>query len=246
MAQQKIATLMGTERLGADTRLLSFSMTDGDLGFYGGQYIIIDSGIVIAGDKIAKRAYSILSTDKDQRQFQLAVRRIGDGPGSNFMHNLQPGAELKFSGPWGKLLADPGIEGDNLVFATDTGITAALGLLESRAMLSMRSRTRVIWLAESEDYFLPFHFVIEEFDRIGIRNFSVVKIPPVAHSARLQKAKELIEAVIADEMPSRAYLSGDGSVIYMAQETLVAQGMSPDSIRIECFFNNPQRKAAAA
>jgi hypothetical protein len=51
MAQQKIATLMGTERLGADTRLLSFSMTDGDLGFYGGQYIIIDSGIVIAGDR---------------------------------------------------------------------------------------------------------------------------------------------------------------------------------------------------
>jgi ferredoxin-NADP reductase len=246
MAQQKIAILMGTERLGAETRLLSFSMTDSDLGFSGGQYIIVDSGIVIAGDRIAKRAYSILSTDKDQRQFQLAVRKIGDGPGSNFMHSLQPGAELKFSGPWGKFIMEMGIDGDNLVFATDTGITAALGLLESRAMRSMRNRTRVIWLAESEDYFLPFPFVIDEFDRIGMRNFSVIKIPPVADSARLQKARELIEAVVAEEMPARAYLCGDGSVVYMAQEGLISQGMSPDSVRIECFFNNPQRKAAAA
>ncbi len=246
MAQQKTAALIGSELLGPDTRLLSLGMSDSDLGFIGGQYIIVDSGIVIAGDKIAKRAYSVISTDKDQRQFRLAVRRIGNGPGSNFMHNLRPGAELKFSGPWGKFTAEPGIEDDNFICATDTGITAALGLLESRAMQSMRDRTRVLWLAESDNYFLPFQFVIEKFNRIGIRNFSVVKVPPIADSARELRTQQLVEAVVAEELPGRAYLCGDGAVAYMAQERLVSLGLSLDSIRIECFFNNPQRKAAAA
>jgi len=61
MAQQKTATLIGAKQLGEEIRLFRFRMTDNDLGFVGSQYIIVDSGIVIAGDKIAKRAYSILS-----------------------------------------------------------------------------------------------------------------------------------------------------------------------------------------
>lgn len=244
MTQQKTATLTKAEQLGSDTRLLSFRMSDGDLGFAGGQYIIVDSGIPIAGDKIAKRAYSVLSADRDQQEFQLGVRRIGDGPGSNFMHRLEQGSRLKFSGPWGKFVTDSAIGCDTLIFATDTGITAALGLLRGRAMEGILDRVRILWFAESENYFLPFAFVIEEFDRIGLRNFSVVEAPPVANTTRVRKALDLIEGIATEETPGRAFLCGDGAVIHAVRERLITARMSAESILLECFFNNPQRKAA--
>lgn len=243
MAEQKHAELIRSVRLGQDTRLLTFR-ADGELGFRGGQYIIVDTGIPLPGNKIAKRAYSILSGDNMQNEFQLAVRRIGDGPGSNFMHGLEPGAELKFSGPWGKLVANDH-DGDSLVFATDTGVTAALGLLNSHALAALRQPPRFIWIAESARYFLPFDHVIAQLDRIGVRNLVVKEAPPIAAPSRVIKALDLIDEVLATKMPSAAYLSGDGAIIYPLRDRLLSIGLDSNNIRLECFFNNPDRKAPA-
>src|SRR5947199_337345 len=76
------------------------------LGFVGGQYLIVDSGVMLPNGKAAKRAYSILTSDADQARFQIAVKRLGNGPGSTFMHEAQVGTEIPFSGPWGKYLPD--------------------------------------------------------------------------------------------------------------------------------------------
>jgi ferredoxin-NADP reductase len=246
MAQQKIATLTESERLGDETKLLSFRMADLELGFIGGQYIIVDTGIPIPGNKIAKRAHSILSADAEQREFQLGVRRIGHGPGSNFMHDLKVGAALRFSGPWGKFVAPDNNDSELLVVATDTGITAALGLLQGRGLLVARERSKLVWFAESERYFLPFHFVISQLDRIGVRNLAVTETAPISDPTRIEKALLRIDEAIAVELPKAAFLCGDGAVVYAVRNRLIAAGLSNENIRIECFFNNPERKAAAA
>lgn len=44
-------------------------------------------------------------------------------------------------------------------------------------------------------------------------------------------------------LPSTAYLAGDGAVIYPLRERLIAAGMRKENIRLEAFFNNPERKA---
>ena len=141
MAEARNARLVDAQVIGTDTRLLTFQMEEGrPLGFIGGQYVIVNTGLPLPGGKIAKRAYSILSADTDQHRFQIAVKRIGVGPGSNFMHALAVGAELTFSGPWGKFYpADGEAPVPTLVFATDTGITAALGLFRSGRMLTSLS-----------------------------------------------------------------------------------------------------------
>jgi ferredoxin-NADP reductase len=250
MAQQKIATLIGSEHFGDETKLLSFRMADLELGFIGGQYIIVDTGIPIPGNKIAKRAYSILSADAEQREFQLGVRRIGHGPGSNFMHDLQVEAALGFSGPWGKFVAPdsfvaPDKNDELLVVATDTGITAALGLLKGQGLLAARERSKLIWFAESERYFLPFNFVISQLDRIGIRNLAVTETAPISDPTRIETTLLRIDQAIAPELPKAAFLCGDGAVVHAVRNRLIGAGVSNENIRIECFFNNPERKAAA-
>src|SRR4051812_38126476 len=157
MAVAKTATVVAAESVGPKTRHLVLEMEAGaPLGFAGGQYVIVDSGVVLAGGKIAKRAYSIASADVEQSRFELVVRRQDDGPGSNYMHELAVGGTARFSGPWGKFVAVDGEEsGPTLVVATDTGITAALGLLRGRAFRARLETTTLIWFSPSDDDFVP-------------------------------------------------------------------------------------------
>src|SRR4051812_38740177 len=86
-----------------DVRALTFEPpADAPLGFAGGQFLIVDTGQVAPTGKAIKRAYSILSADRDQTRFELATKRLEGGPGSAYMHQLAIGDTIKFSGPWGK------------------------------------------------------------------------------------------------------------------------------------------------
>src|SRR5690349_11307689 len=102
MAVAKAASIVAAETVGPLARHLVLEMEAGaSLGFAGGQYVIVDSGIALPGGKIAKRAYSIASADAEQSRFEPVVRRHPNGPGSSYMHELEVGATVKFSGPWG-------------------------------------------------------------------------------------------------------------------------------------------------
>jgi ferredoxin-NADP reductase len=242
MAQPRVARLVKAERLGPEARLLRFAIAEGELGFAGGQYIIVNTGIELAGGKLAKRAYSILSSDDDQREFQIAVRRVGEGPGSNFMHRIEVGAELTFSGPWGKFVTNGESARPRLVFATDTGITAALGLLHSLGSRALVDATKAVWLIESDDYFLPPSFV-QSLLRRRCQNFGVAATREVGDATRVGNALAILERSLESTLPSTAFLAGDGAVIYPMRESLVAAGMQKENIHLEAFFNNPERKA---
>ena len=242
MAQPRLARLVRAERLGPEARLLTFLLAEGEIGFSGGQYIIVNTGIELAAGKLAKRAYSILSSDADQREFQIAVRRIGEGPGSNFMHRIEVGAELTFSGPWGKFVTNGASAGPRLVFATDTGITAALGLLQGLGSRARADDTTAVWFVESDDYFLPPSFVQSLLSR-RCQNFGVVANREVGDATRVASALAMLERSLESILPSTAFLAGDGAVIYPLRDRLIAAGMQRESIRVEAFFNNPERKA---
>jgi ferredoxin-NADP reductase len=241
MAQSRVARLAKSERLGPEARLLTFVLAEGEIGFSGGQYIIVNTGIELAGGKLAKRAYSILSSDDDQREFQIAVRRIGEGPGSNFMHRIEVAAELPFSGPWGKFVANGESAGPRLVFATDTGITAALGLLRGRRSRTLADATTAVWFVESDDYFLPPSLTQSSLTEL-CQDFRVAAAPAAVDSTRVGRALAILDRSLESRLPADAFLAGDGAVIYPMRERLIAAGMQKENIHLEAFFNNPERK----
>ncbi len=240
MAEARLAHVIGAERIGPQARLLSLAMAGGELGFTGGQYIIVKTGVELDGGKLAKRAYSIVSSDAEQTKFQLAVRRIGEGPGSNFMHRIAVGAEVLFSGPWGKFLPQAS-SGPRLVFATDTGITATLGLLRGRLFREPAGDTTVVWFVETDDYFIPASFVRESIKAERV-SFETVVAPAVGHPGRLACARASVDRVLATHRPHCAYLAGDGALIYPLRDHLASADVPLEKIRIEAFFNNPDRR----
>jgi ferredoxin-NADP reductase len=243
MAQPRRARLIDAASLSGGARLLTFESVGEPLGFVGGQYLIFDTGLVREDGKAVKRAYSLLSADAEQERFQIAVQRLPQGPGSGFFHAAQPGAEVAFSGPWGKFLPDDARPRPTLLVATDSGITAALGLLRGRAFAPQRGCARLLWLCDPAASFLPEELVRKACAELAVEA-AIESVPPPGHPERIAAARAALERARAPR-PASVFLSGDGAVLYPLRDDLAAAGVDEVAIRLEAFFNSPQRKVPA-
>jgi ferredoxin-NADP reductase len=252
MALPRFATLTAAETIGRDTRVLTLELRgDEPLGFSGGQYLIIDTGLTAASGKAVKRAYSILSGDVEQRRFTLASKRLPGGPGSGYLHELPVGAEIKFSGPWGKMRPAE-LDGRTLVLATDTGVTAALGLVRGQRWAPLLPRTRLIWLRPDAAYFLPEAFVRERLPA-GLGAVEIGTLPPIGHPERVAHVRALLSDDLAPGRPppggrpplAQAFIAGDGIINYALLDDLNATGVPATRDHLESFFNMPKKAEAA-
>ena len=241
MAVAKTARVMGTERLGPDTLLLDLCATE-PVGFIGGQYLILDSRIVLPNGKAVKRAYSFLTGDAEQRRFQLAVKRIPDGLGSAFVHGLDAGTDISFSGPWGKFVPREGVSGSTLILATDTGITAALGFLRATRFASLLPQARLMWLRDSAEYFLPDAFVRTQIPA-ACGEVRIEAIPAVGHQDRIPHVRAILHEVLSRGDLAQAFIAGDGAVNQVLFDDLLAVGVAVSKEQVESFFNMPKKSA---
>jgi ferredoxin-NADP reductase len=232
MAVVKEARVTRVEELSPTTRLLELEPA-APLDFVGGQYVIVNSGITLPDGKLAKRAYSFISPDERQERVSLVVRKLGAGAASSWMHTRTIGDVIPFSGPWGKWLADDATPRRTLVLATDTGITAALGLVRGRAFAPQRASTTLVWLVEAPDYFVGDGFLraVLPWEVVFVRE----PLPPVAHPERIDQAVARAAAYGAFDS---VFLVGDGAVVAALRERVFPQA------RVETFFNHPAKKSA--
>jgi ferredoxin-NADP reductase len=242
MAIPKTAVVTQTRAVGPEARWLELELAE-PLAFSGGQYIIVDSGLVRPNGKAAKRAYSPISTDGEQRRIELVVKRIPGGLSSDHMHRLRAGDEVKLSGPWGKFTAPeaalPELEPSGprvLVLATDTGITAALGLVQSRRLSPLLASTLLLWLRVDDD-FIADELVKEHLPQ-GL-SFRSRSFPPVHHPERLPLARALLSEVLEGGAIHHARVSGDGVINYGLMSDFAAHGVALGRDDVESFFNMP-------
>jgi ferredoxin-NADP reductase len=136
------ARLVSARPLSPAVRGLTFERTDGaPLRFEAGQWVSlvlpkpgapIETGADIAGE--LRRSYSIASEPNGTPRFEIAVTHVVDGPGSTFLHALEPGATLTAIGPQGfftrplETAAPPA-----LFVATGTGVTPFRSMLRAAA-----------------------------------------------------------------------------------------------------------------
>jgi ferredoxin-NADP reductase len=242
MAIPKTARLVDARMVGPDARLLDLVM-DEPLGFVGGQYVIVDSGMTLPSGKAAKRAYSLLTADSEQRRFQLASKRIPEGMVSGYLHTAPVGCELRFSGPWGKMFPEPEASGAAFVLATDTGITAVLGLVQGARFRSLREQSTLLWLRSAPDYFLP-EELVRERALVGCAEVRIEPFLPIGHPERVDRARALLAEHIARAgRPERAFVAGDGAVNYALLDDLLAAGVTATKDNLESFFNMPKKSA---
>jgi ferredoxin-NADP reductase len=231
------ATLIQKKELNPSTTSLSFSMKE-SLGFFGGQYIIVESNIPLNEEKNVKRAYTLASSDSNQKEFTIFYKRIEEGIVTNqYLDHLKIGEEIKFSGPWGKFLKNEefATKGPTLLVATDTGIATAIGFLQSERMKNILHNVDLKWFVPSNDYFLSKEKVEKTFSgKLG--NFEIHAAPPFGKE-RGEDFYMAMETLVENSNYSSYFLCGDGEVVKRGKEVLLNRGHDEEQIGTKTYFN---------
>lgn len=234
--------LIDKKIISEDVVILTIEMGE-DLGFVGGQYIILNSGLKKEDGQDQKRAYSILSNDlSSQRRFEIGLKVIPKGVVSNHLLNLPLESVIPFSGPWGKFVRDPlwPSDGPVLIVATDTGLSASLSLMTS-AKIKDRKNSYAFWFRCEDDFFSD-DLAQSRSDSFKGR-FSIESISDVNGDERVMECLKSIETAIERHGPFKsAFLAGDGTVLREIKEILEKSGTPRDGIIFEAFFNKDKDK----
>ena len=233
MAKAKFGTVTKTIKFNDDCQLVQLEIDPEDFNYAGGKYIIINSQVPLDNGKWAKRAYSIIA--KEDKEVTLAALQLGDGPGSCFMNQLKSEDSVEFSGPWGKLMTKEDAQ-RHFILATDTGISAALGLVNGDDLKEQLDKTAFCWLRPSDNIYLSDSFVRESLPE-GLSRADIMDLAPINSDERMDALTGI--ALPNPEGNDHFYLVGDGHVTMKLREDLINKGYKSEQISSELFFNKP-------
>ncbi len=244
MADKKFGRVAAIEQVQHDTRLIYLELEEpATIDFVGGQYVIVHTEAEIEPGKVAKGTFTIISPEAQSGRMTLAIKQIAGGPCTTWLNNaLNVGDRLGYSGPWGaKNFQNAVGEVDALFLATDTGINATIGFLNSKNAAACLPRARVLWLLPARDYFLDIDFVRNALPEDVRSHFRVKLISDVGTTPRVDQALKFVEEELADLQPRFALLSGDGDVLVPVRQLLTDRGFG-SAVTMEPYFNRPEKK----
>jgi NAD(P)H-flavin reductase len=143
------AKLVIAKALTQDVKEFMFE-AESDFSFEPGQFVMVE--IADGKEPKAVRAYSIAS-EPNGKFFELLVRILPDGRGSQFLAALEEGTKLNFKGPFGHFVMDKNSKKDVLFIATGTGLAPVKSMMTS-AIASGRNITLMFGLRYVADVFL--------------------------------------------------------------------------------------------
>src|SRR5215470_12262660 len=196
-------------------------MSDGEkLGHRAGQYVLLHARA--ADGSVVKRAYSIASPPAEDPRFEFCVRLVPDHPASTFVHTLEPGDEVSFSGPWGKFVVDDEVRDLTLV-ATGTGISCTGAILRDELAHPRPRRVRLFWGLRSEADVHGREHLDELVHAHPRLSYAVALSRPGVVTTRPAHVTDLLGESIS--LGALYYLAGNGAMIAEAEDILATAGV---------------------
>jgi NADPH-dependent ferric siderophore reductase len=141
------------------------------------------------------RTYSIWNINKEKQEVDLAVCTFSNGPGSQWIKQINVGDTVYFGGPMGKLTID--LTADNYLFLGD--ISALAHLYKLRRQLNPGQDSIGITYADDEGDFFADIFSDTRFDFVRSLNDHV------------QIIKKALNYLVSPKMNTIAYIAGEAS-----------------------------------
>lgn len=235
MATVQTARAVSKEMLKPNIAKVCFEMVDPpQIQYQAGQYIILHTAE--QNGKIVKRSYSIASAP-DPKEFSLCVKVVGTA--SRFIADLNPGDQVRFSGPWGlgKFTFPEHTESEIVMLAGGTGISPVFSLLAGRLPVHPEKKFLFLWgLKKEEDVF--YQRELEDLRRKHAHfEYRVVLSEP---DASWQGPRGLLSAAFVNEVGKfegkEYFLAGNGNMINIMEVVLKSKGVAPEKIHKEIFF----------
>lgn len=156
------------------------------------------------------RAYSIASAPRGNT-FDLCLNRVDEGFLSNWLCDLQEGAEAEFHGPHGLFtLREP--RRDSIFVATGTGIAPIRGMIHWLFQRPERHAGHEFWLVYGTRYEHNIYYR-DEFERIAREHANFHYVPTLSRCGDLWTGckgyvQDHVRGIVGDRKDMQAYMCG--------------------------------------
>lgn len=226
------ATLTKHTQLTNDIFELTFE-TKKPLKFIAGQFITIK---IEDKNEPCFRAYSICSApQKNTNKFDICIKLIKDGRGSNWLNNLQIGGKINFIGPTGKFTFKETTK-DIIFIATGTGIAPFKSFLGDE--IKNKNKITLLWgLRNTESIFYK-NFLNKTKEKN--KNFSfIITLSDQANNTKWNgktgRVTDFLLKTKIDPKNTETYLCGLKEMIEEVSAILQKKGLPKEAIHFEQY-----------
>jgi ferredoxin-NADP reductase len=218
------------------TKHLEFEVCGGSsFGFVPGQWVSLKQSRP-DGEEIT-RAYSIASPP-DGNRFALCLNRVQDGFMSNYLCDLEEGAEISGQGPFGDFILRPPPH-DTIFIATGTGIAPFRAMLQWLFADRARHQDKLYWLVFGSRYENDIYYH-DEFSRLAAEHNNFAYLPTLSRGCPEWRGlrgyvQEHVASLVNGRAEMHAYICGLDKVVSANRELLKGLGWDRKSIRHEKY-----------
>ncbi|HKV78025.1 MAG TPA: FAD-dependent oxidoreductase [Candidatus Sulfotelmatobacter sp.] len=244
------ARLIRSIQLSRLTKHLEFEVQGvARFGFVPGQWLSVRA-TTSQGEEIT-RAYSVVSAPSEGKEFAFCLNRVQGGFMSNYLCDLQQGAEISFQGPFGDFILRPPLT-DTVLIATGTGVAPFRSMLlalfnQSAEHGPVRETTELPVVARAQHFWLLFGarfeqdiYYREDFKRIAAAQSNFHFMPTLSRGGPEWRGlrgyvQEHLREVVGGRRDMQAYICGLDKMVSVNRDLLGTLGWSRESIRYENY-----------
>ena len=232
--QEYRARVTSSTRLTPDTKEIRMELVEPkEIEFKPGQYVQV---IVPGSDEF--RAYSVSSPPEEKSVVELIVRIIPGGLGSTYLHWVEPGDEVRFTGPYGdfELSED---EATELVF-----VGGGCGMAPIKSIINYvykkwphRKGTLFFGARSAEDvYYLDeYEKLRKEHPEFAVHYALSEPKPDDAWDGDTGFIHTSVETRLSEGKKKQAFLCGPPPMVEATMRVLKSKGMGEDEIFYDKF-----------
>lgn len=235
-AKKYLVKLDSARFAGEGIRLLELKILNNQLlEFKPGQYVQIYRQL--PHEKVV-RAYSLSSDSRHLDRLSLDVQYVAGGIMSPWLHQLEPGAELEISGPYGEMFFEPGSDPVVLV-AGGVGLAPMRSILASLVQAKNPPPTWLFWGARHRVHL----YAEKELQELLQKHRQWFHFFPALSGALLEEGwqgpRGMIHEILTAELPdlpnAKAFICGPGPMMSAVEEVLLRKGLELKNIKADPF-----------
>lgn len=231
------ATVASTEPLTHDIREIRFALEQpAEISQRPGQYVQVQAP---SPDGPVFRAYSISSPSHERNSVELVVRLVPDGIGSTYLHNLQVGDPVMFTGPYGEFYLNEDPETEIICVGGGCGMAPMKNIIHT---VYQRWPNRSCWLffgcRTTDDV-----FYLDEFRQLSEKHPNLHVIYALSNPSPEDAGWDgetgfihlSLDKYLNPGTPRQAFLCGPPPMIDAVTEVLAYLGLKSDDIFYDKF-----------
>ena len=227
-------TLRAARMLSPKVRALTFD-PGADFAFRAGQWVSLKFPLA-GSDELLARSYSIASAPRADHSFDLAVTRVDEGPGSNFLHTMAVGDTVESADPMGFFTLPAALHRPLLMVGTGTGVAPLRAMIESLAGADAPPVTLLFGVRRREDLLYADEFTALAAGGGRFHFEPTLSRPDEGWNGRTGYVQHHLPAMLAAQPEADVYICGLNAMVRDARKVLRdALGVPRERVHSERF-----------